>query len=417
MALQLTYPQLQSHRPTVAVPNDPPNGCGAPMAPRKTQTQSSSSSHPISTAARNCLKRGARGLSGSAALADIGPRPHLAPGRTGRRVPGMGFAITMKSRSLLTQILVVNIFLIAVTVFLAAIVVSPTLHEAFRGRAAFVLGGALLATMLGNWVVLRRRFKPLDDVISAMENIDIATSERPPQVTSRRDSSEVRRLGLAFERMRARLEAQRREAGRAAIQAQERERRRIAQDLHDEVNQALTAVSLRLQASIERASPELRRELGETKRLATQAMEELLALARQLRPAVLDDHGLIPALHSQVRDFSEQTGIVASFNTRGSMPRLTPEQQLVIYRVTQEGLSNVAQHANARKVDVELSFIGRTVLRICDDGTGFSQLGGVTRNGGLGVLGMRERALLIGGQLALWSSEGEGTRVELTINQ
>ena len=121
--------------------------------------------------------------------------------------------------------------------------------------------------------------------------------------------------------MIARLEAERREAGRAAIQAQERERRRIAQDLHDEVNQALTAVSLRLQASIEQAPPELRRELTETKRLSSQAMEELLALARQLRPAVLDDHGLLPALHSQVRDFAEQTGIRASFNARGTVPR------------------------------------------------------------------------------------------------
>jgi two-component system, NarL family, sensor histidine kinase UhpB len=328
----------------------------------------------------------------------------------------MGVSITMKSRTLLTQVLVVNIFLIAATVLLAAIAVSPNLHGALRGRAAFVLGGALLATMLGNWIVLRRRFKPLDDVISAMENIDLAAPERP-RVTSRRDSSEVRRLGLAFERMRARLEAQRREAGRAAIQAQERERRRIAQDLHDEVNQALTAVSLRLQASIQRASPELRRELAETKRLATQAMEELLALARQLRPAVLDDHGLVPALHSQVRDFAEQTGMAATFNTRGSMPKLTPEQQLVIYRVTQEGLSNVAQHAQAHRVDVELSFIGRTVLRISDDGCGFNQLNGASRNGGLGVLGMRERALLVGGHLALWSARGEGTRVELTINQ
>src|SRR5581483_6029573 len=106
--------------------------------------------------------------------------------------------------------------------------------------------------------------------------------------------------------------------------------------------------------------PELRRELTETKRLSSQAMEELLSLARQLRPAVLDDHGLLPALHSQVRDFAEQTGIRATFNTRGSVPRLTPEQQLVIYRVTQEGLSNIAQHAQARTVDVELSFIGRT---------------------------------------------------------
>jgi two-component system sensor histidine kinase UhpB len=326
----------------------------------------------------------------------------------------------MKSRSLVTQVLLVNVFLIAAAVLLAAFAVSPHLDRAFRGREAFVLGAALLATMLGNWLVLRRRFRPLKELISAMESIDLATPEQRPQVTSRKDSSEVQRLGLAFERMVDRLESQRREAGRAAIQAQERERRRIAQDLHDEVNQALTAVSLRLQASIERSTPELRRELTETKRLATQAMEELLALARQLRPAVLDDHGLLPALHSQVRDFAEQTNILASFNTRGTMPKLTPEQQLVIYRVTQEGLSNVAQHAAARKVDVELSFIGRTVLRICDDGRGFTHVNGNgngRNGGGLGLVGMRERALLIGGQLSMWSASGEGTRVELTINQ
>ncbi len=321
----------------------------------------------------------------------------------------------MKSRSLLTQVLVVNLVLILGAVVLAAVAVSPNFHGALRGRAGFVLGLAALATMLGNWLVLRRRFKPLDDLISTMERVDLGASGQRPASMRRSDSSEVRRLGLAFERMIARLEAQRREAGRAAIQAQERERRRIAQDLHDEVNQALTAVSLRLQASIEQASPELRRELTETKRLATQAMEELLALARQLRPAVLDDHGLLPALHSQVRDFAEQSRIIASFNTRGTMPILTPEQQLVIYRVIQEGLSNVAQHAGARKVDVELSFIGRTVLRITDDGRGFSQVVNGSRNGGLGLLGMRERALLIGGQLSFWSAAGRGTRVELTI--
>ena len=140
-------------------------------------------------------------------------------------------------------------------------------------------------------------------------------------------------------------------------------------------------------------------------------MKELLALARQLRPAVLDDHGLLPALHSQVRDFSDQTGIHAAFNVRGQAPRLTPEQQLVVYRVTQEGLSNVAQHSEARTVDVELSFIGRTVLRITDDGKGFVS----SRDGGLGLSGMRERALLVGGQLSIWSGKGQGTRVELTL--
>jgi len=197
------------------------------------------------------------------------------------------------------------------------------------------------------------------------------------------------------------------------IRAQERERRRIAQDLHDEVNQALTAVSLRLQASIEHAPPELRVELTETKRLSTQAMEELLTLARQLRPSVLDDHGLLPALQSQIRDFSDQTTIRTSFHARGTVPKLTPEQQLVIYRVMQESLSNIAQHSGAHKVDVELSFIGRTILRISDDGEGFT----TSRNGGLGLSGMRERALLAGGHLSIWSAKTQGTRVELTINQ
>ena len=141
-------------------------------------------------------------------------------------------------------------------------------------------------------------------------------------------------------------------------------------------------------------------------------MEELLVLARQLRPTVLDDAGLVAALQSQVRDFADQTHIQAEFNTRGVTPRLSPEQQLVMYRVTQESLSNIAQHAEARHVEVELSFIGRTILRISDDGKGFN--GG--RDGGLGLSGMRERALLVGGQLSIFSKVGQGTRVELTIS-
>ena len=315
----------------------------------------------------------------------------------------------MKSRSLLVQVLSVNLLLVAATTVVAAIALDH--RAAIRGPDMVVLGLALVATLLGNWLLLRRRFIPLERLISAMEQIDLATPDRHLLTGDRIDSAEATRLAAAINRMLARLEAARREAGRAAIQAQERERRRIAQDLHDEVNQALTAVSLRLQASIEHAPAPLRRELNETKRLAGQAMEELLTLARQLRPAVLDDHGLLPALHSQVRDFSDQTGIRASFDVRGPVARLTPEQQLVVYRVTQESLSNVAQHSGAGTVDVELSFVGRTVLRINDDGQGFVS----RREGGLGLSGMRERALLVGGHLSIWSAQGQGTRVELTL--
>jgi two-component system, NarL family, sensor histidine kinase UhpB len=269
----------------------------------------------------------------------------------------------------------------------------------------------VVATLFGNWLLLRRRFEPLDQLISTMERIDLSKPQAVAATPPRTDSAEVERLDHAFHRMVSRLEAERHEAGRAAIRAQEQERRRIAQDLHDEVNQALTAVSLRLQASIEHAPEELRHELTETKRLSSQAMEELLQLARQLRPSILDDHGLLPALHAQVSDFGDQTGIRATFTTRGATPRLTPEQQLVIYRVTQESLSNIAQHSGAHKVEVELSFVGRTLLRISDDGTGFEG----PRSGGLGLSGMRERALLAGGHLGIWSSPGQGTRVELTI--
>jgi two-component system, NarL family, sensor histidine kinase UhpB len=316
----------------------------------------------------------------------------------------------IKSRSLLAQVLAVNLLLVAGTVLVATVAVDAHLERLFRGREALIFGLAILATLLGNWLLLRRRFEPLDRMISSMEQVDLAapTHETGPV---RSESAEVQRLNAAFRRMIARLETERREAGRAAIRAQERERRRIAQDLHDEVNQALTAVSLRLQASIEQAPPDLRHELTETKRLSSQAMEELLTLARQLRPALLDDHGLLPALHGQVRDFGDQTRIQATFSTRGTVPKLTPEQQLAIYRVTQESLSNIAQHAQAHRVNVELSFIGRTVLRISDDGCGFV----TARAGGLGLSGMRERALLAGGRLSIWSIPAGGTRVELTI--
>ena len=170
---------------------------------------------------------------------------------------------------------------------------------------------------------------------------------------------------------------------------------------------------LRLQASIGDAPPGLQQELVETKEVAAQAMEELLHLARQLRPTALDDHGLVPALASQVADFGDRTGIRASFRPHGHLPILSDEEQLVIYRVTQESLSNVAQHSSARHVDVELSFVGRTVLRVRDDGRGFVRNGAGRKRAG--VNGMRERALLVGGRLTIFSEPGDGTTIELTM--
>jgi two-component system sensor histidine kinase UhpB len=144
-------------------------------------------------------------------------------------------------------------------------------------------------------------------------------------------------------------------------------------------------------------------------------MEELLTLARQLRPTALDDHGLVPALASQVADFGERTGIRAQFRRSGPVPLLNDEEQLVLYRVTQESLSNVAQHAQANRVDVELSSVGRTILRVRDDGCGFTGIPRANGRAHLGLSGMRERALLVGGRLNIYSEPGSGTTIEITM--
>jgi two-component system, NarL family, sensor histidine kinase UhpB len=327
----------------------------------------------------------------------------------------------MRRSTLLTQVLAVNAVLVGVTAFIAAIVARDRLPDATSGDGLLVLGLTVASAILLNSLLLRARLQPMARLARAMSEVDLA---RPGKraVAPRRASRELCELTDAFNRMLARLEDERRESGRAVLRAQEQERSRIAQDLHDEVNQALTAILLRLSATIGDAPWGLRSELQETQELVTQAMDELLALARQLRPTALDDHGLIAALASQVSDFGQRTGTRARFHHHGHVPTLSDEEQLVIFRVTQESLSNIAKHARASDVDVELSFVGRTVLRVRDDGHGFDQSAGRKLNGhargrpgGLGLSGMRERAMLVGGNLDVYTEPGTGTTIELTM--
>ncbi len=317
----------------------------------------------------------------------------------------------MPKPSLLTQVLLINTLLVTVVAVVATVFArDPEGLVASSGALVLTLG--IVLTVMANLFLLRRRFAPLERLIETMEEVDLAAYGVRAR-DRRMDSSDVVRLHAAFNRMLDRLEAERREGARAVLRAQEYERHRLAQDLHDEVNQALSAIVLRLQASSEVAPPQLGSELEETKRLAVRAMDELLRLAHELRPTALDDHGLLPALRAQVGDFSQRTGIAAGFRRSGVLGRLSDEQQLVIYRVTQESLSNVAQHAGAGRVEVELSLAGPTVLRVRDDGRGFSAA--APPSGGLGLSGMRERALQVGGQLAIRSETGEGTIVELVM--
>ncbi|MGH2838450.1 MAG: sensor histidine kinase, partial [Thermoleophilaceae bacterium] len=217
----------------------------------------------------------------------------------------------------------------------------------------------------------------------------------------------------AINRMLERLERERLRSGELVQRGQEEERKRVARDLHDEVNQALTAILLRLEALAHLAPPRLRDELSETKTLANQAMEELLQLARQLRPTALDDHGLVPAIEDQLRRFKAQYGIDTSLSTRGELDDLGNDKQLVLYRVTQEALNNIVRHAKAQTVSVDITRIDGTVaLEVADDGAGFA-LGKEDR--GLGLEGMAERARMVDGQFDIESAPGRGTTLRLLV--
>src|SRR6478672_1595789 len=262
----------------------------------------------------------------------------------------------MRRRNLLTQVLVANLLLIIVAVVVTAVVGNPDSNVAGHGGLLVILGLAVVLTILVNVMMLQRRFRPLERLVDEMERADLSrpgANLRSP-ADGHTGPEEVARLQRAFRRMLERLEAERRRTSSTALAAQEEERARVARDLHDEVNQSLTALLLRLEAARVKAPVELAHELAETKALANQAMEELLMLARQLRPTALDDLGLKAALAGHVKELGRQGKIRTSFEAHGDFSALPSDVQLVVYRVAQEALSNAARHSGAETVRVRL---------------------------------------------------------------
>jgi two-component system sensor histidine kinase UhpB len=317
----------------------------------------------------------------------------------------------MRRRGLFSQVLALNALLAALIALVLAFAVGEVSAYACIGIG--LVAGAL--SLLANLVLLRPRFAPLEDLIEEMEKVDLSRPGPvlPDSIDGVGETEEVERIELAFLRMMRRLEAERLRAGSAALRAQEQERARVARDLHDEVNQSLTGLLLRLEALRESAPPELEADLARTKGLANQAMRELLSLARQLRPTALDDLGLVAALSGLVGQVSDRGIEARLLEEDGSFSDLGGDVQLVIYRVAQEALSNATRHSGAGHVAVALRHRrGGVELEVADDGRGFAF---EQSEGGLGIAGMRERALLVGGNLTIESRPGEGTTVRLSV--
>jgi PAS domain S-box-containing protein len=206
------------------------------------------------------------------------------------------------------------------------------------------------------------------------------------------------------------------------LKIQEHERKRISRDLHDEVGQALTAINMNLAVlrnSLVGGPPELERRIADTQTLIEQTMGQIHNFSRELRPAMLDDLGLLPALRNYTKSFTERTQIEAQLEVQDAEPveRLDSERRTVVYRIVQEGLNNVAKHARAGRVEITLSGSPHGVkLQVSDDGRGFAltdRPDGAPQQ--LGLLGLAERVRLVGGEFSVASLPGRGTVLAATI--
>jgi two-component system, NarL family, sensor histidine kinase UhpB len=271
-----------------------------------------------------------------------------------------------------------------------------------------IVFAGLLVTIAVNAFLLRHAFAPLGRLAQRMEQVDLL---RPGQRLQVLRNDEVGRVVAAFNRMLDRLEKERQESGQRVLAAQEAERIGIARDLHDEVGQVLTGVLLQLNSIAERA-PEHEEALAEARQAVRRALDEVRRISSELRPEMLEALGLVSALTELASSFARITGVVVARAFSPSLPKLPPETELAIYRIAQESLTNIARHAQATHVVIAIE-PGRdsVVLRVADDGRGFG--GAPTEHGGL--RSMRERALLVGGALAIKPAPEGGVEVRLEV--
>jgi two-component system, NarL family, sensor histidine kinase UhpB len=272
-----------------------------------------------------------------------------------------------------------------------------------------VLAIGLVVVLLLNLLLLRPAFRPLDELAGAMRRHDpLAPGERVP-IDGEPD---VAALAQAFNEMLDRLESERRESARQALRVLEGERSRIARELHDEVGQTLTGAMLQVEGLAARIPDDLRDELDELRETARSGTEDVRRIARRLRPEALEDLGLHSALAALATSFGEQAQVQVERRVEPSLP-LSTDEELVVYRVAQEALTNVARHAQATRVELRLhQNRAQTVLTVRDDGRGLCPGALPSAHG---IRGMRERAMLIGAQFEIDSGHSRGTEIKLSI--
>jgi two-component system sensor histidine kinase UhpB len=293
--------------------------------------------------------------------------------------------------------------------FLALVFAPVTVSVPPTAIELVVLAVGLVSLLALNLGLLRPAFRPLDELVETMRGHDPLSPGKRVRVSG---GPAVVALAQTFNEMLDRLESERRDSARRALVVQEGERQRIARELHDEVGQTLTGVMLQVEGLAGRIPEELRDQLDELRETARHGTEEVRRIARRLRPEALEDLGLESALAALAAAIGEQAQLRIERRLDSGLP-LSQEQELVVYRIAQEALTNVARHAEATEVQFHLQRTNQhVVLTVRDDGGGLPP--GAFRSS-QGIRGMRERAMLIGAQLTIGKPAAGGTEVQLSI--
>lgn len=294
-----------------------------------------------------------------------------------------------------------------------------TLPSASTILIIFVTVGWLLSVAL-NFVVLQIAFRPLMDLGKVMSSVQSGESTQRAPLTG--VDPQADQLARTFNMMLEAIDDANRLRATQILNAMEEERKRIARELHDETSQVLTSLLISL-AILEESitTEEARSRIADTRKLAHQTLRAIRNLSIDLRPSALDDLGLLPALRWYVKEYQQKFSISVDLQVTGLKERLTAEMETALYRIVQESLTNIARHARAQKVSVEMKETGNMITAtISDNGIGFDadqlqKTPGPGQERGWGLVGMRERARLLDGSVTITSHLGSGTTVHVQI--
>jgi len=330
----------------------------------------------------------------------------------------------------------------------------PILHRLLLGNSAVIVGGAIAGTLITrhlaivsgqpdiglillfagfgislslliNYWIVKSTLRPLHELSEVVDQVHAGRAHIRGRLTEDTDP-DIRRLADAISQMLDRTEGrtlQLRALSEHAINAQEEERKRIARQLHDDTAQALSSLIISLErlesAVADETNSNLQARLASVRQLATRTLDDLRNVIHGLRPTMLDDLGLAPAIRWYARSNLEDLGVQVSFDMPNDPTRLPPQLETTLFRIAQEAINNIVRHAGAQSVAIRLGRDdGGICLQVEDDGRGFdvAQIRGqALRLRRLGLLGIQERADLVGGEVRVESAPGHGTRLQVRI--